>query len=284
MARDAAPSASPIAAADWPEYSPAPDRTGRVAQIAARKSRWRRSPAPECPDAVEPGIFARHPHRERIDVARQHRFVQRLRRGDREHAGAGAEIEHAPRPVAPSAHDRAAAGSRAWCRDGRCRTPAPPRSRCRACWAATWSRSCWPCTTKRPAGTGTRSSRLALTQSLASTVSKTMACATSSPAALATSSRISVWSGGSAKCTVTSQRPSGRSNAAIAAWPSKKLSVSTSTTRLAVCSSPIAKLARCVDGVDVIGKPGEKVETVWRAGVVFCSNLTEICAFISRQL
>ena len=30
------------------------------------------------------------------------------------------------------------------------------------------------------------------------------------------------WSGGSAKCTVMSQRPPGPSNAATAAWPSKK--------------------------------------------------------------
>ena len=115
--------------------------------------------------------------------------MQRLRRRDGQHAGAGAEVEHAPRPVRSSAHGRAAAGSRGWCRDGRCRRPAPPRSRWRACSAATRSRSWLPCTTKRPAGTGTRSSRLALTQSLASTVSKTSVSAISFPAAVATSSR-----------------------------------------------------------------------------------------------
>src|ERR1700731_268860 len=54
---------------------------------------------------------------------------------------------------------------------------------------------------------------------------------------------------------VMPQRPPGPSNAAIAAWPSKKLSVRRSTTRLAVCSLPIAKLARWVLGVraEVIG-------------------------------
>ena len=46
-------------------------------------------------DAVQPRIVARHPHRDRIDVACQHRAMRRLRRGDAEHAGAGAEIEHA---------------------------------------------------------------------------------------------------------------------------------------------------------------------------------------------
>src|SRR5882724_3125264 len=47
-------------------------------------------------------------------------------------------------------------------------------------FGGTRARSCAPCTTKRPAGTGTRSSRLALTQSLASTVSKAMVPAISS--------------------------------------------------------------------------------------------------------
>src|ERR1700722_309529 len=37
----------------------------------------------------------------------------------------------------------------------------------------------------------------------------------------------------------------------MAAWPSKKLSVRRSTTRFAVCSLPMAKLARLVLGVSV---------------------------------
>ena len=75
----------------------------------------------------------------------------------------------------------------------------------------------------------------------------------------ATSSRIESSSGGSAKCIVMSQRPPGPSYAAIAAWPSKKLSFSRSTTRLAACSLPIAKLARRVAGVmvEVIKGSGE---------------------------
>jgi len=54
--------------------------------------------------------------------------------------------------------------------------------------------------------------------------------------------------GRSAKCTETSQRPSGRSNAAIAACPSRKISFSKSTTCLATCSLPMAKVARLVLG------------------------------------
>src|SRR5229473_3278278 len=55
------------------------------------------------------------------------------------------------------------------------------------------------------------------------------------------------------------QRPSDRSNAAMAAWPSKKLSVRRSTTRRAVCSLPIAKVARLVLGVrEVIKGPGNR--------------------------
>src|SRR5450432_114470 len=57
-----------------------------------------------------------------------------------------------------------------------------------------------------------------------------------------------------------SQRPSDRSDAAMAAWPSKKLSVRRSITRRAVCSLPIAKVARLVLGVsvEVIKGPGNR--------------------------
>ena len=51
----------------------------------------------QMPGHVEPGVFPRDLHRGRIDVAGQNFLVQRLGRGDRQHAGAGAEIEHAPR-------------------------------------------------------------------------------------------------------------------------------------------------------------------------------------------
>ena len=61
----------------------------------------------------------------------------------------------------------APAGSRASCRDGRCRRRARPRSRCRSGLAQRCARSCAPCTVKRPAVTGFRSARLAATQSFA---------------------------------------------------------------------------------------------------------------------
>ena len=95
-----------------------------------------------------------------------------------------------------------------------------------------------------------------MTQSLASTVSKATASAISAPAASPTNPRTRAWSGGSAKCMLTSQRPSGRSNAAITASPSKKPSVRRSTTCFAAGSLPIAKFARWVLGVvvEVIGR------------------------------
>ena len=51
----------------------------------------------QMPRHVQPRIFAGDLHRGRIDIARQHLLVQRLGRRDRQHAGAGAEIEHAAR-------------------------------------------------------------------------------------------------------------------------------------------------------------------------------------------
>ncbi len=51
-------------------------------------------------DGVQRGILPRHDRRTRIDVAGQHFSPQRLGRGDSENAGAGAEIENAPRHLA----------------------------------------------------------------------------------------------------------------------------------------------------------------------------------------
>src|SRR5260370_2042328 len=48
---------------------------------------------------VEAGVVAGHPNRYWIDVAREYCPVQRLRRRNRQHAGAGAEVEHAPRTI-----------------------------------------------------------------------------------------------------------------------------------------------------------------------------------------
>ena len=85
--------------------------------------------------------------------------------------------------------------------------------------------------------------------------------ATSAPAALVTRSRSQAWSGGSAKCTVTSQRAVGPLEGGDRGLVFKKASVRRSTTRLARSSSPIAKLARWVAGViEVIGNPRKNVE------------------------
>jgi len=46
---------------------------------------------------VRPRILARDGDRQRIDIGREDALVQRLGRGNRQHAGAGAEIEHASR-------------------------------------------------------------------------------------------------------------------------------------------------------------------------------------------
>ena len=80
-------------------YSPVSGRTAR-----ARRKRLSARPA-ACThvtngrDAVEPRILARNAHRLRVDVARQHRTAQRPGGGDGQHAGAGADVENAPRPL-----------------------------------------------------------------------------------------------------------------------------------------------------------------------------------------
>ncbi len=124
----------------------------------------------ETAGAIERGIGAGRAHGAAVDVGCEHGPPQGAGRRDGEHARAGAEIEnawnhvrhpevrakraskgdgrptsfeaclwHAPQDdgeqgVACSLScrcDQAPAGSRAWCRDGRCRKPAPLRSRCR---------------------------------------------------------------------------------------------------------------------------------------------------------
>ena len=170
-----------------------------------------------CTDAVDAGILARGSDRAGVDVARQHRPVQRLRRRDGEHAGAGADVEHGGLSIlrraaraertgcaalaasSSSRCGRARAGSRAWCRDGRCRRRAPPRSGCRCGCARTPARSCAPCTTKRPASTGASPSRLLRTQSVGASVSNASACAAAAPATDAISARTAASSGRSRK-------------------------------------------------------------------------------------
>jgi hypothetical protein len=53
----------------------------------------------QIPDAIQFGVVAGDLNRSRIDVTRQHFFVQCLRRGDGEHGGARAEVKHVPRAV-----------------------------------------------------------------------------------------------------------------------------------------------------------------------------------------
>src|SRR3979490_20609 len=82
MAQDAAPSAVPVAATDWEEYSPAPGRTAQRLRIAGPRSRWRGSPGPDA--LTRSAAHFRGRPAPRADRCRQH-------------AGAGAEAEHAAR-------------------------------------------------------------------------------------------------------------------------------------------------------------------------------------------
>ena len=67
--------------------------TLRRAQVGRMHHRDQRA------DAVQPRVGARIRDRARIDVGRQHRHAEQLRGGDRQHAGAGAEIEDVTRPL-----------------------------------------------------------------------------------------------------------------------------------------------------------------------------------------
>ena len=55
------------------------------------------------PDTVDPRVVAGDGDRAGIDVACEHRPTQRSCRGDREHTGAGTDVEHAGVPFAPLA-------------------------------------------------------------------------------------------------------------------------------------------------------------------------------------
>ena len=134
MARDVAPSASANCRSGLARIFASTRSNGPRLRELRRRESGGADRLHQMAGFVEPRILARDLHRGRIDVARQHARsaapwpprwpARRCRCRDRARAAADA----------PSAHGRAAAGSRAWCRDGRCRTPAPPRSRCRACW------------------------------------------------------------------------------------------------------------------------------------------------------
>ena len=51
-------------------------------------------------DLVQRGVLGCHLDRGRVDVGGQHRAMQHLRRCDPQHAGPGAEVEHAAGPGA----------------------------------------------------------------------------------------------------------------------------------------------------------------------------------------
>ena len=80
----------------------------------------------------------------------------------------------------------------------------------------TRARSCAPCTTKRPASTGARPSRLLRTQSVGASVSNASPCAAAAPATDAICARTAASSGRSRKWMASDQRPSGSSNAETA--------------------------------------------------------------------
>ena len=90
-------------------------------------------------DAVEARILARNRNGSASMSLASTVARERLGGRDGEHAGAGADVEHAPRAPRSWQSSPAPAGSRASCRDGRCRRRAPPRSRCR-CGSARSSR------------------------------------------------------------------------------------------------------------------------------------------------
>ena len=109
-----------------------------------------------------------------VDVGRQHALPQRARGGDGEHARAGAEVENArPRATArrladPVERQQAAArGAVMAGAEGERRFDLDADA-----VGATRARSCAPCTTKRPAATGSSPARLSPTQSFAATRAK----------------------------------------------------------------------------------------------------------------
>ena len=229
----------------YPRWAQPSRRLGRREPLQRRRAGyWRGQPngAPRGNGAAEPGAhgctstaarrdcrrtFRAQCDRAGVDVAREHAAAQRLRRGDREHAGAGADIEDTPRPSPLTIRverEQAAAGGAVMAGaegERRLDLDADAVRRTRA-------RSCAPCTTKRPASTGLRPSRLLRTQSVGASVSNANARAASAPAADSTRARTAASSGRSRKCTASDQRPSGSSNAEAATCSPSKVSASAS--------------------------------------------------------
>src|SRR6516165_10059923 len=103
--------------------------------------------------------------------------------------------------------------------------------------ARTRARSCAPCTTKRPASTGARPSRLLRTQSVGASVSNTSAWAAALPAADAINARTAASSGRWRKWMASDQRPGASSKAEAANCSASKLSASASAMFCAVEAS-----------------------------------------------
>src|SRR5262249_39038784 len=112
----------------------------------------------------------------------------------------------------------------------------------------TRARSWAPCTKKRPASTGARPSRLALTQSFPCTELKARALAASDPAANATIARTAASFGQSRKWTATAHCPGPAIWAEPTASNVSKLAATPSRIARAVASSVTRRATTLEDG------------------------------------
>ncbi len=95
----AASSARPAAAAGWRGCWRAPDRTGPSSAKRGAGEAGGADHLHQMPAIRSAGRFPSDLYRGRVDVARQHPAMQRLGGGDPQYAGAGAEVEHAARLI-----------------------------------------------------------------------------------------------------------------------------------------------------------------------------------------
>ena len=142
-------------------------------------------------DAVLPRIFGGDCDGDRIVVARKHRRVQRLGRGNGEDAGPGPDIEHSLRLARLQQaveRDEAALGARVVRRpEGKARIDLDACSAGARCDAG----RALPCTTKRPARTGLRKASASATQFRSGMGSTARASSSAPPAAGSRSTSIS---------------------------------------------------------------------------------------------
>ena len=109
------------------------DRRRAVAELWSVLPRRPLYDLDETADAIERGIGTGRTHRTAVDIGRRHRPPQGAGGGDAQArpSQCRSRMCRGTPSRAICKANRAPTGSRAWCRDGRCRTPAPPRSRCR---------------------------------------------------------------------------------------------------------------------------------------------------------